>query len=104
MTIARSFQSIVEDGRIRVTVNITPYNIANQPPINTVPSAQTRAEDTALLFSAAGGNAISVGDPDAGIAALQVTLSVTSPEPSAVNVTLPAASLETIEPCVADHE
>jgi hypothetical protein len=37
VTIARSFQSIVEDGRIRVTVNITPYNIANQPPFTIPP-------------------------------------------------------------------
>src|SRR5262249_2071067 len=50
----------------------------NRPQVNAVPGAQTIAEDTSLVFSSGGGNTISVADPDAGSAALQVTLSVTS--------------------------
>ena len=50
---------------------------ADQPPVNTVPGAQTTNEDTALVFSTAHANAISVADPDAGTSAVQVTLSAT---------------------------
>lgn len=37
VTITRSFTSQLEDGRIRVTVNITPYNVNNPPPFNIPP-------------------------------------------------------------------
>lgn len=37
VTIQRQFTSLLGDGRIRVTVNITPYNINNQPPFNIPP-------------------------------------------------------------------
>ena len=50
---------------------------ANQPPVNTVPAAQVVAEDSTLVFSTVGGNAVSVADPDAGTAAVRVSLSVT---------------------------
>ena len=53
--------------------------VANVAPVNTVPAAQTVNEDTALVFSSANGNAITVSDADAGtINAMQVTLSVTN--------------------------
>lgn len=51
---------------------------ANQPPVNTVPGAQTTNENTPLVFSAAGGNQISVADADAGNNPLQVTLTATN--------------------------
>jgi VCBS repeat-containing protein len=54
-----------------VTLEVTP---ANDPPINTVPAAQTTDEDVALVFSAGNGNQISVADPDAGAGPVQVTL------------------------------
>jgi beta-glucanase (GH16 family) len=47
---------------------------ANQPPVNTVPSAQTVDEDAVLTFSTAQGNAVSVADADAN--PLTVTVSV----------------------------
>lgn len=50
---------------------------ANQPPANTVPSAQAGNEDGTVTFSAADGNAITVADPDAGGSFLEVTLGVT---------------------------
>ncbi len=56
------------------TVTVTP--IPNQPPVNTVPSAQTTAEDTAIVFFAGGANAITVADPDVGSLQIQVQLSV----------------------------
>ena len=55
------------------TVNVTAVNDA---PVNTVPAAQSTNEDTALVFSAGGGNALSIADVDAGGASVQVTLSV----------------------------
>lgn len=48
----------------------------NDAPFNTVPGAQATAEDTPLVFSAAGGNALGVSDSDAG--AFPVRLSVTA--------------------------
>ncbi|GGG05046.1 hypothetical protein GCM10010924_37040 [Rhizobium wenxiniae] len=56
-----------------VTVNVTPVNDA---PVNTVPGAQTVAEDGTITFSPAAGNAISVTDVDNGT--LTVTLTVTN--------------------------
>src|SRR5262249_16931496 len=50
----------------------------NQPPVNTVPPPQSTNEDTNLVFSTAGGNPISIADPDAGSNPVQVTLSVTN--------------------------
>ncbi len=61
-----------------VTVNITDNDFLNQNPVNSVPSAQTTAEDTAKIFNAAGSNLISISDPDAGTATVQVFLSVTN--------------------------
>jgi VCBS repeat-containing protein len=46
-----------------MTVTVTPVNEA---PVNTVPGAQTVAEDGLLVFSAANGNAVSIADADAG--------------------------------------
>jgi uncharacterized repeat protein (TIGR01451 family) len=60
----------------------TPISPANDPPVNTVPAApQSTAEDTPLVFSSAGGNAISVGDVDvnaSGTGTLRVTLNSTN--------------------------
>jgi VCBS repeat-containing protein len=50
----------------------------NDPPVNTVPAAQTTPEDTAKAFSAAAGNRISVADVDAAAAVIQTTLTATN--------------------------
>ncbi|MGL4397163.1 MAG: tandem-95 repeat protein, partial [Hyphomicrobium sp.] len=50
---------VVETATVTITVNAV-----NDAPINTVPGAQTTVEDTALIFSAANGNAITVADVD----------------------------------------
>ena len=47
-------------------------------PVNTVPAAQTVAEDTSLVFSAGTGNLIAISDVDAGAGAMQVTLTGTN--------------------------
>ena len=60
-------------------LSVVNREVANVAPVNTVPAAQTVNEDTALVFSSANGNAITVSDADAGtINAMQVTLSVTN--------------------------
>ena len=46
----------------------------NDAPLNSVPGAQATNEDTPLVFSAGGGNLISIGDVDAGGAVVQVRL------------------------------
>jgi uncharacterized delta-60 repeat protein len=50
---------------------------ANDAPVNTVPAAQSTNENTALVFSSANGNQISVADADAGTNAVRVTLTAT---------------------------
>ena len=50
--------------------------VPNQPPVNTVPPAQTIAEDSALVFSASNGKQISINDPDAQDDVVMVELSV----------------------------
>ena len=50
--------------------------LASNAPVNTLPSAQSTNEDTALIFSSANGNQISIDDSDAGSKPLGVTLSV----------------------------
>ncbi len=63
------------NGNDTATINITALNDA---PANTVPGAQATDEDTALVFSAGNGNPIQVGDVDAGVSDLEVSLSVTN--------------------------
>ena len=54
---------------------VTPIN---QPPFNTTPAAAlSTAENTPLTLSAANSDAISIGDPDAGVDPVSVSLSVT---------------------------
>lgn len=50
----------------------------NDPPVNSVPGAQSTPQDTALFFTAANGNLISISDPDAGTSLVEVDLSVTN--------------------------
>jgi Ca2+-binding RTX toxin-like protein len=63
----------------------------NTAPVNTVPSAQTTTEDTAIVFSAANSNAITIADTEAGSANVQVALSVNN----GALITLPSATLVT---------
>jgi hypothetical protein len=71
----------VSDGtamaRDTFSVTVSRSNAVNDPPVNSVPGAQSRNEGTMLVFSAAGSNAISVDDPDAGNSPVRVTLAVT---------------------------
>jgi hypothetical protein len=58
-----------------MTVNVTAVNDA---PTNSAPSAQGTAQNTALVFSAANGNPISIADVDAAASPVKVTLSATN--------------------------
>ena len=58
-----------------VTINVSAVNDA---PINTVPPTQTVNEDTALTFSSANSNAITVSDVDVGAGSEQITLTITN--------------------------
>jgi CSLREA domain-containing protein len=49
----------------------------NDGPVNTVPGAQSTAQNTPLTFSSGSGNHIAVSDVDAGTNAIQVTLTAT---------------------------
>ncbi len=55
------------------TVSIT-VDAVNDAPVNTVPGAQSTAENAAFAFSAGNGNLISIADSDAGSNPVQVTL------------------------------
>ena len=59
------------------TVNVT-VNHVNAVPVNTVPGPQSTNENTAVVFSSAGGNQISVSDPAAGNNPLRETLTATN--------------------------
>ena len=56
-------------------VVVTPVNDA---PVNSVPAAQSTSEDVTLVLSTASGNAITIGDIDAGAAAVEVTLNASN--------------------------
>ncbi|HEX8524521.1 MAG TPA: choice-of-anchor C family protein [Tepidisphaeraceae bacterium] len=53
-------------------------NPLNDAPVNTLPGAQTTAENAPVTFSTARGNGISISDVDAGASAVDVTLAVSS--------------------------
>src|SRR5205823_8256065 len=69
------------------TVNIT-VNAVNDPPVNSVPAAQSVTEDSSLTFNTTNGNRIQVTDVDAANAdTIQVTLTATNG-----TITLPAVN------------
>ncbi len=72
----------LSDGSLISNVANASFNVlaVNDAPLNTVPGNQTTSEDTAKVFSAANGNAITVSDLDVaeGTGLLEVTLSVTT--------------------------
>jgi hypothetical protein len=85
---AASFSYTTSDGTATslpaaVTVSVAAVNDA---PVIAVPGFQSTREGAALIFSTANGNAISVGDADAGTNVVQVTL-------TAGNATLSLGSL-----------
>ena len=72
----RQISAIAQNAN-QATVNISVEPV-NDPPVNTVPGAQSTAKDTDLVFSAGAGNAISTSDPDAGDADVEVSLAVSN--------------------------
>ena len=76
----RNLTVVVSDGETlsNQVTSIIHVNAVNLAPTLAVPVAQTVLEDTTLVFNTANGNALSIGDTDAGAAGLEtVTLSVT---------------------------
>ncbi|WP_158265103.1 Ig-like domain-containing protein [Blastopirellula marina] len=79
-----SFTYTVSDGSggedtatVTLTINgVDTDNGTNLPPLNSVPGAQSVAAGQSLVFGSSNGNAISVSDPDANGAFVQVTVSV----------------------------
>lgn len=72
-----SFTYTISDGSLTATATVTVIvGPDNQPPVNTVPGAQTIAEDASLTF-AAPTNRLQVSDPDVGSAVMQVSVIAT---------------------------
>jgi VCBS repeat-containing protein len=65
--------TLTDTDNVAITVNAV-----NDAPVNTVPGGQSVNEDQTLVFSTGNGNAISIGDVDAGSNIVQVALSVAS--------------------------
>ena len=80
-TVSDSFTYTINDasGAISTvgTVNLT-IDPVNDAPIHNVPAAQSTPGTTPLIFSGPNGNAITVSDPDASGAPVEVTLSVSN--------------------------
>ncbi|MDP3170410.1 MAG: VCBS domain-containing protein, partial [Polaromonas sp.] len=80
-TAARTINYVVDDGQAlnnlsavsSKTINVV---AVNDTPVNTVPGAQTMAEDSTRVFSTGNGNAITIADVDS--TSLTTTVSVTN--------------------------
>lgn len=70
-------QGLTSDASVTVTI-VAPSGVVNEnaPPSNNLPSDQSTDNATPIVFDEANGNAISVSDPDAGNAMVEVTVSV----------------------------
>jgi hypothetical protein len=74
----RTITFIISDGSLASAPAMKTITIAtNQPPVNSVPIAQTTNENTNLVFSTTNNNLISISDPDAGTSPVKVTLTAT---------------------------
>jgi hypothetical protein len=79
-TATRTVTVAVSDGVLvsAPSTRLISVTAVNDPPTNAVPGTQAINEDTSLLFSSTSGNAITIGDVDAGNGAMQVSLNVTN--------------------------
>ncbi|MCE4224898.1 tandem-95 repeat protein [Methylobacterium sp. C25] len=77
-TVDRIIKTHVTSDNVEGTSSTTTVTVVavDDPPVNTVPVAQTTNEDTSLVFSAANGTAITIDDVDARGGSLTTTLSV----------------------------
>jgi VCBS repeat-containing protein len=83
-----------------LSIVVSPFN---DPPVNSVPGAQTTNEDTPVVFSSGNGNLISVSDPDVAETPggeLSVQLTVTNGvlilTPAGVTITAGASGTSTV--------
>lgn len=81
-TAERTISFKVNDGSLESTAasKLVSVTAVNDPPVNSVPEAQSVYRDATLLFNAANNNLISISDVDgeAGMAAMGVTLTATN--------------------------
>ncbi len=70
-------------------------NGANDAPVNTVPTGQTTLEGTPLVFSTAGGNAISVADVDAHLGTNVVSVTIVAEHGTVIPTTVAGVSVST---------
>ena len=77
--IVETFNVQVADGNGGIDTRVINVTVdgSNDAPVNSVPAAQTTAEDTAKVFSSANGNLITISDVDVGAGNETVTLAVT---------------------------
>ena len=69
----------VSDGVLQAEQSFTvTVSIPNKAPVNTVPDAQTVGQESALIFSTTDSNLIAISDEDAGVNAVEVTLTATN--------------------------
>ena len=70
---------LTADASVTVTIS-APSGVVNEnaPPVNNLPGDQATDNATPVVFDEANGNAISVSDPDAGNAMVEVTIHVDS--------------------------
>ena len=76
-TAVRTMSFVINDGIAdsAIASRAIVVNAINDAPATSVPGAQSVDEDGVLIFSAAGGNQVTVNDPDAGSGAIQLALS-----------------------------
>ena len=68
--------TISDPGGLTASANVAiTIGPANDPPVNGLPVSQTIDEDTTLTFTAASSTALTVSDPDAADAPIQLTMS-----------------------------
>ncbi|HEX5709115.1 MAG TPA: Calx-beta domain-containing protein [Pyrinomonadaceae bacterium] len=77
---ADSFKFKTRDGQLDSAEATVQINVGaqNDAPLNTVPGAQSVVQHGARVFSAAGANAITVADVDAGAGGVRVTLTASN--------------------------
>jgi hypothetical protein len=74
---ARTITFVADDGTAAGNTAVATVTVSavNDAPTNLLPGPQSTNADTALTFSAGGGNALAVTDPDAGTSSIEMTLS-----------------------------
>jgi len=80
VTVSTSDLGATGTGGVLTDVDVIDINVdpVNDAPVNSAPASAVTNEDTPLVFSAVNGNAISIGDVDAGTAPVTIALASTN--------------------------